>query len=301
MARTYLLTTFETEAASGSNNVKLIAAFLFLLSAIAGELSVAKPGDSTYFFSADRLYKPLEAGILEARIGFQKYTNSENLKLDIGASVDIAGLTHRKLAYSLGAEFFTFSNLRSEANFKFPVDAIDYYFGFSLNFKNTITEKSSLSGRLRVAHISSHLQDGHIYENTDTIFTPFVLSKEFIDLSAIYEEDLSSQFSMRGQAGINWIFHSIPDEISPISGQFGVEARYYLNDILSLYLSNEATLAEVNGRTNLNESFETGITLGKKKSRGISVFFSYYEGQDFRGQYYGEYLNTKGVGVKINY
>lgn len=49
----------------------------------------AKDNDSIYFFRSEKVYEPLEAGILEARIGFQKYTNTDYLKLDIGASLDV--------------------------------------------------------------------------------------------------------------------------------------------------------------------------------------------------------------------
>ena len=273
--------------------------FLFILSFNFAESAVQK--DSIDFLALQNVYEPLEAGILEARIGFQKYSNIDNLKLDIGASIDIVALRADKVIYSAGADFFTFSNLRSESGFKFPVDAIDYFFGINFNMKRTLSFKESLSARLRLAHISSHLQDGHIYERTDTIFTPYVFSKEFIDLSAIYEYDASKNFLLRVQGGVNYIFHSIPDEISPFSGQLGLEAKYFLNDILSLYASNELTVAEVNSQTNFNENFEAGVTLGRKNSRGISFFFNYYDGQDFRGQYYGRYFNTKGLGMKFKF
>ncbi len=38
-------------------------------------------------------------------------------------------------------DFFTFSNLRSEDNFKFPVDAIDYMFGVNFNLKKKLSRK----------------------------------------------------------------------------------------------------------------------------------------------------------------
>lgn len=301
MDKASLLITSGTEGADRTSfRSLLIFAFIVLLNgSIPGVVTAG--GDSVFFFSSDKVYTPLESGVLESRIGFQKYTNSKFLELDIGASADIAGVKSGKGIYSAGIDFFTFSNLRSESNFKFPVDAIDYYFGINVNMKSQMSKSSDLQARLRIGHISSHLEDGHIYENTDTIFTPFVFSKEFIDLSAIYEYHPGKRFVLKGQGGMNFIFHSIPSEISPFSGQIGLEARFLITDILSLYASNEVTIAEVNSSVNLNESFEGGITLGRLNSRGISIFFSYYDGQDYRGQYYGEYLNTLGIGLKFNY
>ncbi|MBX7042555.1 MAG: DUF1207 domain-containing protein [Ignavibacteria bacterium] len=295
-----MITSGTEEADRTSYRSLLLIAFISLLT-VWNPCSASAGSDSVFFFSSEKVYTPLEAGVLESRIGFQKYTNSKFLELDIGASADIAGVKSGNSIYSAGIDFFTFSNLRSESNFKFPVDAIDYYFGINLNLKNRLSKRSDIQARLRAGHISSHLEDGHIYENTDTIFTPFVFSKEFIDLSAIYEYRPGSKFLLKGQGGINFIFHSIPAEISPFSGQIGFEARYLIADVLSLYASNEVTIAEVNSSVNLNESFEGGVRLGRLNSRGITIFFSYYDGQDFRGQYYGEYLNTLGIGLKFNY
>jgi hypothetical protein len=281
--------------------LKILLVFIFAAFFLQAPSLLAKDNDSVFFFRSEKVYEPLEAGILEARIGFQKYTNTDYLKLDIGASLDVVALKSGDKIFSAGADFFTFSNLRTESNFKFPVDAIDYFFGINLNFRTNISKDRRVSARFRLSHISSHLEDGHVYERTDTIFTPFVFSKEFIDLSAIYEFDASKNLLLRAQGGLNYIFHSIPDEISPLSGQIGLEARYYLTDILSLYISNEVTISEVYDATNANENLETGISLGNKNSRGITVYFNYYDGQDFRGQYYGSYLNTKGIGMKLKF
>ncbi len=281
--------------------MKIFFAFFLAVFFLQAHSLSAKDNDSIYFFRSEKVYEPLEAGILEARIGFQKYTNTDYLKLNIGASLDVVAMKSGDKIFSVGADFFTFSNLRSESNFKFPVDAIDYFFGINLNFQSNVSKDRRVSARFRLSHISSHLQDGHVYERTDTIFTPFVFSKEFVDLSAIYEFDASKKLLLRAQGGLNYIFHSIPDEISPLSGQLGLEARYFLTDILSIYISNEVTIAKVSESTNANENLETGISLGSKNSRGITVYFNYYDGQDFRGQYYGSYLNTKGIGMKLKF
>ena len=257
--------------------------------------------DSLYFFTSNLLYVPVEASIIEAKNGVTKNINNEYLTLNIGASIDIIGLKAKKNTYSFGIDFFTFSNLRSEDNFKFPVDAIDYLFGVNFNLKRKLSPKNTLTSRFRISHISSHLEDGHIYEDPDTIFTPYIFSKEFLELSAMINYMISKDLGFKGMAGLNYIFHSIPGEISPFSGQFGLEFRYYISEIFNFYISNDATLATVNSSSNLNESFETGISFGKINSRAINLYFDYYDGQDYRGQYYGNYLNFKGLGMKFKF
>lgn len=275
---------------------------LFLLLIVSQSQSLNNlyaKNDSTYFFSSNLLFVPPKAAIFEAKTGVTKFIDDKNLKLDIGATFDIAGMRMGKNNFSFGVDFITFSSLRSESNFKFPVDAIDYMFGVNFNYKRDLDSKNIFSARLRISHISSHLEDGHIYEDSDTIFTPFVFSKEFIDVAAMDEYSLSKDLSVKSMIALNFVFHAIPKGISTFSGQLGIELRYYLYKSLSLYLSNDNTFATVNGTSNLNESFESGVSIGEKGSRSISVYFDYYDGQDYRGQYYGGYLNYKGIGLRF--
>lgn len=241
----------------------------------------------------------MQASIFESKIGLSSNINQENLKLDIGTSVDIMGIKDKNYSASFGAEFFTFSNLRKEANFKFPVDAIDYYFGVALNYKRELNPISAISSRLRVAHISSHFEDGHKFPRTDTIFTPVVYSREFIELAGIYDYKIRPNFVLRTLAGVNFIMHTIPDDFGKISVQIGNELRYSFTNFFGVYLSNEIRSASVKGNSNFNESFETGINLGGFDNRGINIFYSLYNGQDYKGQYYDKALNINSIGTHI--
>lgn len=257
--------------------------------------------DSIYFFTSNQLFVPTKSSIFESRIGVTKFIDKKYLKLDIGASFDLIGLKSNKTSYSFGIDFFTFSNLRNEQNFKFPVDAIDYMFGVNLNLKKQLNKKNTLSGRLRISHISSHFEDGHIYERTDTIFTPFVFSKEFFDFAVMNETDITKNLTFKALAALNYIFHAIPESISKFSGQLGLEVQSYFTKIFSVYISNDVTYASVNSNSNLNENFETGVSIGMKNSRAVDLYFCYYDGQDYKGQYYGKYLNYKGLGMRFNF
>ena len=252
-----------------------------------------------YFIHSNEIFRPVQASIFESKIGISANTNGENLKLDIGASVDIIGMKKKNYSASFGAEFFTFSNLRSEDNFKFPVDAIDYYFGVSFNYKKELNPISVVSTRLRIAHISSHFEDGHKYPRTDTIFTPIVYSREFIELAGIYDYKIRPNFVLRTLLGANFLVHSIPDNFGKVSIQIGNELRYSFNKYFGVYLSNELRSAAVKGSSIFNESFETGINIGGFDERGINIFFSIYNGQDYKGQYYDKPLNIQSIGIHI--
>lgn len=281
--------------------MKLKILLLIVIISFDSKSKIFSKDDSLYFFTSNLLFVPTKTSIFESRVGITKFVGKKNLKLDIGVSMDLIGLKSTKNTFSFGADFFTFSNLRSESNFKFPVDAIDYMFGFNFNFKKTLNEKNNLSARLRCSHISSHFEDGHIYERSDTIFKPVVFSKEFIDLALMVENNFYKNLYLKSLLAVNFIFHSIPKSISKLSGQLGLEIKTNITEILNFYVSNDITLASVNSKSNLNEHFETGFEIGKRNSRTVNIYFNYYDGQDYRGQYYGKYLNYKGLGMRLKF
>jgi hypothetical protein len=251
-----------------------------------------------YFFPSDKTFNPVSAGIFESRIGAIKFSGKDELRLDIGASPDILGYqTISGNKYSAGVDFFTFSSLRTEKNFKFPVDAIDYFFGINLNGKNQINENFILSGRFRISHISAHFQDGHIYENSEKAIT---FSREFSELNLQSENYFTGGFILKNQLGVKYIFHSIPDDISSFAAQYGFEMKYVISEILSLYFSDEIRVTGIRQKTYYNNNIETGLTIGGLRSRAVHLFFTYYDGRDYRGQYYDRYLNYKGIGFNIN-
>lgn len=280
--------------------MKSITLLLLFISQFYIPKDVISKSDSLYFFSSNVLYVPIEASKIEAKNGVTKFLNNEYLELDIGASFDLIGLKARQNTFSFGVDFFTFSNLRSEDNFKFPVDAIDYLFGVNFNLKRKLSEKNTLTSRFRISHISSHFEDGHIYERSDTIFTPVVFSKEFLDLAVMSNYQINENLYFKSMLALNYIFHSIPD-MSKFSGQLGLEFRYSISKIFSYYISNDLNLASVSSSSNFNESFETGLTLGKINSRSVNFYFDYYDGQDYKGQYYGKYLNYTGLGLRFKF
>jgi len=281
--------------------LKSITLLLLILPQIIFGKNASVKNDSLYFFTSNTIYVPVEASIIEAKNGVTKFIDSKYLTLNIGVSFDLIGLKAKKNTFSFGIDFFTFSNLRSEDNFKFPVDAIDYLFGVNFNLKRDLSKRNVLTSRFRISHISSHFEDGHVYERTDTIFTPYVFSKEFLELSVMSNYRINNKLYFKSMLGVNFIFHAIPDEISSFSGELGLELRYYITKFLNFYISNDVNIASVNSVSNLNESFETGLSFGNINSRALSLYFDYYDGQDYKGQYYGKYLNYTGLGLRFKF
>jgi hypothetical protein len=257
------------------------------------------PKNNFEFLPSSNLYEPVKANIIEARNGVLKAISINTLQLNIGTSSDIARWNSGNRSFALGADFFTYSNLRAESNFKFPVDAIDYFFGINTSYRN-INKLGVFTSRFRISHISAHFEDGHKYNRSDTIFSPVIYSREFIDLSSGYDYWLGINLKMKNQLGINILFHSIPDNFGILSFQYGLEFRYFLNSIMSIYISNCLNFQRIKKSNTLNENFETGFRFGKLNSKGFSISFNYYDGKDYKGQYYDNFLNYKSIGFNVD-
>jgi hypothetical protein len=189
-----------------------------------------------------KIFDPTKASIYEAKNGFLKDLYHNVLLLQIGTSSDFISFYEGNNIYSIGMDFFTYSNLRTEQNFKFPVDAIDYFFGINFNFCHKSKNENSLSGRLRISHISTHLVDGHKYDNSATINSPFVYSREFLDAALMNQISISKNIFLKNLIAVNFLFHTIPDDFGLISLQYGAEIGYYFNPVLSIYISNDFKL-----------------------------------------------------------
>ena len=115
---------------------------------------------STEWFPAELNIQPFTAHFLEPKAGFQYLFDLEKVRIDIGTSHDIIQWKAEDESFSFGADFFTYTRARSENNFKFPVETVDYLFGVNGSYKSK-SDLSEWGARLRFSHISAHLVDGY--------------------------------------------------------------------------------------------------------------------------------------------
>ena len=143
----------------------------------------------TEWFPAELNIQPFTANFIEPRAGAMFAFGENQLRLDIGTSRDILWLKSDDDNVSFGLDLFTYTRLRKESNFKFPVETIDYLFGINSGYKKH-TGKNEWGVRFRFSHISAHLVDGSYDENTNSWRdgrAPFVFSKEFFELFPYYK------------------------------------------------------------------------------------------------------------------
>jgi len=239
------------------------------------------------------LFKPTVAGIFEPRVGASYLVQTEKLRLDIGHSADLTDfIIDDGAEIRIGADFFTYTRLRSENNFKFPVETSDYFFGVNSSCKLG-TDFGDLSLRLRASHISSHLVDGFA---KDSVFRqlPFVYSREFVDLLVAFE---INQFRL--YAGSNYIFSTKPKNFEPFNPQIGF-------DIITEVFSPVYFLAGYDFRlvgidkvyTGVN-SAQAGFLFNTGQNAGVFIGAFYYSGKSMHGMFYNEYDSYAGLGFQV--
>ena len=74
-----------------NKNFVIVLIIFLLTSSLLFTKNSNAADESLYFISLDRVFIPTESSIIEARTGVTKYTNTDLLELDIGATIDIVG------------------------------------------------------------------------------------------------------------------------------------------------------------------------------------------------------------------
>ncbi|MDY0083299.1 MAG: DUF1207 domain-containing protein [Ignavibacteriaceae bacterium] len=251
-----------------------------------------------YWFPSDINIQPFTANMLEPKAGFLISTDNNKLRLDISTSRDIIQWTDNDVTISAGADVFTFTRLRSNDDFKFPVETIDYLFGLNAGFKKHPDADNEFGLRFRLSHISTHLVDGQ-YDAQNQKWReerePFVYSKEFIELFPYYRYK-----TVRAYLGFTYIFHIIPAEIKKINMQFGFDyfAEEIGTDFLTPFLAYDFKLNGIEKFIG-NNIISVGVKFGNWKSKGLSFYYSYFSGTSIHGQLYDLRENYSNIGFNF--
>jgi len=245
-------------------------------------------------FSSELLFKPLVANPLEARVGTIFQVNNDKLRLDIGNSFDLMEVYKDSSEIRIGGDFMTYTRIRSEGRMVFDVETTDYYFGLNTSFRTTIFCKE-FYGRVRLAHISSHIIDGYYNGETLTV-EPYTYSREFVDIVlAVPIDDIRLYF------GGNIIFSTIPDEVNLFEPQLGFDYNRPIYDNFNLVLGVDYKLLGQNDEYNETVSIEAGIFYKTQGKMGLMLSYNYYNGQSMHGMFIRERDVYNGIGLKINF
>jgi hypothetical protein len=248
-------------------------------------------------FPSDLNIQPFTANFLEPKAGFLLAVGQDKVRLDISTSRDIIHWYDDDESISIGADLFTFTRLRSSDNFKFPVETVDYLFGFNVGYKKKICEYE-YGLRFRLSHISAHLVDGQ-FDNGSVSWRnnrlPFVFSKEFVELFPYFKVN-----SLRVYAGLTYIFHVIPEEIK--KGIYQVGFDYYATqlgtDLITPFAAYDFKLSG-NEKYVGNNIISAGVKFGKWDKKGFSIYYTYISGKSIHGEFFDINENYSNIGFNF--
>ncbi len=286
---------------------KILFFFLIIFASNTFAQESSKPAQDNFdvavkieLFPIDLLYKPNYTNPFEAKIGTQFTLNENKLQLDIGTAKDILRYYHSpNLHFGFGAEFFTWTMLKSESDFKFPVVTVDYFFG--IYFSNLYrTESFTIRNRLRVGHISAHLVDGSydvLTNKWNNNLLPFVYSREFLELSTSLDYDY-----LRTYFGFNYLFHTIPSEEGKINFNLGSEVFIYRLEELhsTIFIGLDLKLLKgYSAKYRADKNFTVGFHIGDKVQTGLRVYYQYYSGGNIHGEFSYQSDKRSSIGVNL--
>lgn len=271
---------------------------IFIIVIVPFVIQAQNPIETEYeFFPNDLTIHPFTANQLEPKLGFVFKMNSNQLWLNIGNSMDLIRIKHNSEIFSIGADLFTWTLLKKEDNFHFPVDAVDYMFGLNFGFK-TATHNYSFGGRIRWSHISAHFVDGHFdadQQQWKDGMEPRVFSREFIEVLGFY-----SFYNLRVYVGGTYLYHVDPSWIGKANLQTGLE--YYFKEAISYnispYIAADGTMRTSDNKRNF--TLTTGVKFGKIEGRGLRIFYQYYFGNDINGEYFDVRREYSTLGINLD-
>ncbi len=270
---------------------KVLISALFLSTLMFGQ------GKVDYFPDSLNI-SPFTAKVIEPKIGFSFQTGANELELNIGNSLDIVHLKKGETGtLSIGADFFTFTLLRGEANFHFLVDAVDYLFGLNFGYK-TILNDNEIGVRVRLSHISAHFVDGH-YEGVNKRWkdnlNPRVYSREFVEVLPFYKTG-----SLRAYAGFTYIFSVDPESIGKDNYHLGLE--YFqpkaMFNLFRFFIAYDLKVIHLDKYT-ANNSVQVGVRFGKTYGKGFGIYYQYYSGKSHHGEYYDFTKRYSAIGFNL--
>lgn len=254
---------------------------------------------NTELFPDELNIQPFTANMLEPKLGFLIHTSENQLRLDIGNTMDIVKLAlNCEESLSIGADLFTYTMLRGETNFHFPVDAVDYLFGLNVGYKKVYGNKE-FGGRFRVSHISAHFVDGH-YDGPNQRWrdnlNPRVYSREFLELMPFYKFG-----NFRVYTGFSYLFHIDPADLGKDSYQAGFEYFFpnLLHTNITPFIGYDFKVIHLK-KYSSNNSAVLGLKFGKFYGRGLSLYFTFYSGNNIHGEYYDYNSQYSALGINLD-
>ena len=266
--------------------------------------------ETTYeFLPAGTHFMPLKANFQEARIGILYYPDNANLKVDIGNTIDLIAInfSHPNSKLTFGIDFMAYALSTSFHGNRLQIDAIDGFFGGNASYSKSF-KKSRLLSRFRIFHNSAHFVDGHY----DTELgqwkknqEPIPFTRDLGELTIGYESFLNFG-TLKYYGSISYSTLVRPSQLKKYALNGGFELAF--ENIFGEIFSKKSNLFvayhfSLNGLPKYSGSnhITGGIKFGSWNDKGISLYLSYFSGNNMFSEYFYNKISKFGIGFLVDF
>jgi hypothetical protein len=282
---------------------------LFLSSVLVWGQAADSLKNSSELLPSGLHFRPLLGNQQEAHFGILYYTETSNLKVDIGNSIDVVSFMFPadSCRLTFGIDFMAYAYSTSYKGNRLQIDALDGFFGGNAVFSKK-TDGGRLIGRFRVTHNSAHLVDGHFDQATDKWIgdkKPIPFTKDFGEL-LLANERLNDKYLLKYYGGVSYSTLVRPIELKKYAFIGGVETGLIdfwgkvMHKETELFLSYNINLIGI-PKYVANNNIMLGTKFGAWNDKGLMLYLDYYSGQNFLSEYYKDRISRFGIGFLVDF
>jgi hypothetical protein len=264
------------------------------------QLSAGDSEGAWTFVPANINYPVLKGYNQEGRIGVRKPLKGQDLHVDIGNTISLAGRTINPGGHlSLGLTFFGYGFATTIEDKRLKIGALDGFFGvFALYSSHINTSRWFL--RLRVLHHSAHLVDGKFNTESGSWIDdklPRAITRDQLELTSFH-----TLGQTRFAVGFVGAWLTRPEEFSSWMVLLNAEHKLYNHPSqkYTLFAANNVRMEHIHS-TVLSNTFQAGIKFGEWNGKGLQLYFEYFSGYNFFAEYFDQKLDYTSFGFTVDF
>lgn len=282
--------------------VTLVFIFIGYLSSVFGQ-------EFKFNFLPDSLdFQPLKANHQEPRLGVLYYPENGHLKVDVGNSIDVFQFSFSSMSrLRLGIQFMAYALSTNYQGKRLQIDAIDGFFGGYVSYRKN-DKSSKIKARFRIIHNSAHFVDGH-YDIDEMKWKndlpPIPFTQDFGELTVV-KANTNSTFSTvyYGSAAYSTLVRPALIKKWWFSCGFEFYSSRLFDKIFehesNLFLAAQLRLAGM-PKYQLSYNSLLGVKFGEWEGKGVTLYLSYYYGNDVFSEYYYRRSSEFGIGFTVDF
>ncbi|PIQ11431.1 MAG: hypothetical protein COW71_00600 [Ignavibacteriales bacterium CG18_big_fil_WC_8_21_14_2_50_31_20] len=259
-------------------------------------------------FPEGQNFMPLKASHQEARMGILYYPENGYLKVDIGNSSDLFAISFRENdKLTLAIDFMAYALSTNYSEKRLQIAVLDGFFGGHGAYRLSFEDRNILL-RFRIIHNSAHFVDGLWDVAKDDWIgedRPIPFTQDFGELT-VADEHILDFGSIKYYSSVAYATMVRPAELEKWSFNAGIEINsdkvfgMFLQKPVNLFFASHNVFAG-KPEYKLSSNNLLGIKFGEWYGKGLTLYFSYYNGNHKFSEYYFKRVNQFGAGFSVDF